>query len=436
MKKKVKKFINIVRDSTIITEITNLLAEQPSSPPVRFTNTPIVSTTDDDINYFKNNYEIEQNDNHEIIDDDILTIPNINENININKILTDESKKSYCDYSILKRLTISSLVATGTGLAMMPVFNNLVKNSDQFGIDIHNNKIVFDISTANTFIISSVSSFVTLNEFIKKHQQQKLDNDSLKIALSKTCASFSLILPLGLLWVTEIDNQKVTESSGFDQFIAWATFTTLPLIVSQTLESITNVNKVLEAKNLEMINLNDNEVVNPISIGSKIVIYGLATTSIIGRSIAFTEICKALSLASGVSEEVALGVGIALGGILTSSGVSVLEYNNVKILFETPSGNYTLKKAVLGTVALAEGVWFTLPLVSLGLSATNSYGWDSLIKGALFIPLLASHSVLESTRIYDNVSSICDYISDGFSSFKEWCCNDEVSVSGEDYYYT
>ena len=181
-----------------------------------------------------------------------------------------------------------------------------------------------------------------------------------------------------------------------------------------------------------MISLNDNEVINRVSIGSKIVIYGLAATSLIGRSIAFTEVCKSLALASGVSEEVALGVGIAIGGILTSSGVSILEYNNVKILFEVPSSEFTVKKAVIGTMSLTEGLWFTLPLIALGLEAVKD--WNPLLKGVLFVPLVISHTVLESTRVYDNMTSVCNYISDGFSSLKQWCCSEnDISLLGEEY---
>lgn len=415
------KIVNkLVKKITDVTERTSLLSNS-TSPPVRFTITPVMSNTDND--YF----EDEINDEVDSEDQDIL-------NINSNDIITVNNIKynSNCDSNVIKRFVISAIVAGGTGVAMMPVFNYLIKNSNQFGIDIHDNRIVFDISTANTFIVSSFSSFVSINEFIKKYQTYESVNDNLVTVLSKVCASFSLILPLGLLWTTEINNQKMAESSGFDQYMAWATFSTIPLVVNQVIESITNVNKVLEAKNFEMISLNDSEVINRVSIGSKIAIYGLAATSLIGRSIAFTEVCKSLALASGVSEEVALGMGIAIGGILTSSGVSILEYNNIKILFETTSGEFTVKKALMGTLALTEGLWFTLPLIALGLEATTD--WNPLLKGALFIPLVTSHTVLESTRIYDNLTSVCDYISDGYSSLKQWCCSkDDISLSGDDY---
>lgn len=406
-----------------------------STSPVRFNSTPVNSTTDEEDIVKQNTANKTYDLDTYISSGDLEEVVKLNEEEYIQQIKIINSSIKTCNLALITRYGGSCLIAAGTGLAMMPVFNYLVKNSEQFGIDIHNNKIIFDISTANTFIVSYFSSFVTMNEFIKKHQITKLDNDSFKIAISKVCASFSLILPLGLLWVTEINNQKVSDSKGFDEFMAWATFSTIPLVVNQTVESITNVNKVLEAKNFEMISLNDNDVINRISIGSKIVIYGLAATSLIGRSIAFTEVCKSLALASGVSEEVALGLGIAIGGILTSSGVSILEYNNIKILFETTSSNFTIKKALIGTVALAEGIWFTLPLVSIGLDATTD--WNPLLKAGLFVPLLASHTVLESTRIYDNLTSVSNYIYDGFSSLKSWCSGeDDISFSGDNYSYT
>lgn len=327
-------------------------------------------------------------------------------------------EEPFCTSSLTKRVIASSIVATGTGLAMMPVFNNLVKNSDKFGIDIHSNKVLFDLSTANTFIIYSFSSFITMNEFIKKHQNNEVENDVCKIKLAKVCASFSLILPLGMLWLTEANNQTVAKSKGFDEYIAWATFTSVPLITNQVIDSITHVNKLL---------INEEDKV-PLSTGGKLMLYGLAASSIAGRAIAYTEVTKSLALASGFSQELSLGMGIIGGGILTSLGVSILEHSKIKLLCETQDGECNFKKFIACGLSLTQGLWFTLPLISIGLDATSN--WNPLLKGALFVPLLISHTALESSNIYDNVLTFCDYVSDGFSHLRNCCYGEEVQIAG------
>lgn len=402
-----------------------------ASSPLKFTRTTLYSgvNSEDENNFIDNDNSNSDDaivsfpfDDRFIVDNNISKpdLDNNSEDFTINN--NDSVTTSYCTSDLAKRLTINTLVATGTGVAMMPVFNHLVKNSEKFGVDIHSNKIIFNLSTANTFLVASFSSFITMNEFIKKHQTSKLESDTWVVSLSKTCASFSLILPLGLLWVTELNNQKVADSSGFDSYMAWATFSTLPLVASQIVDSLSNVNKLLT------ITAQDNK--GSLSAGGQILTYGLAATSIVGRSIAFTEVCKSLALATGISEDISLGLGIGIGGVLASLGVSILEHNTIKILFETPHNEFTAKKLIVGGLALTEGLWFTLPLISIGLDATSN--WNPLLKGALFIPLVASHTVLESTRIYDNISTFCDYVSDGFSTLKDWCYgNDDIQLAGD-----
>lgn len=305
---------------------------------------------------------------------------------------------------MLQKLLPSTLVAVGTGLAMMPIFNHLVKNSEDFGIDIHSDDNLFAISTANTFIVASFSSFSSMYHFIKKHQEELLpESQSLAISIGKVGASCSIILPLGLLWGIELQNQQVANSSGFDKFIAWASFTTGPLLIDRIVESIQAVDNIRH----------NNHTIYLDNIGSKLVVYGLAGLSVAGRVIAYTEAAKTLSLAMGMSSEVALGVGIA-GGLISSGGITLFEYNAIKSLFAEQTERVTVKKAICGLVSALEGAWFTLPIVSLGLNLAED--WNPLLKGILFTPLFVSHTVLEATKIYNNVMMSYDTISEGISS--------------------
>jgi len=424
MKKNVTKSIRIKKE-TSVSETTTLVTKS-SSPPLRFTVTPVVS--EDNNNFFddKNTdgfYKVP-------ISDDETTVKvrdelNLESTIKANDEQESEEEIVYCDSSTIKRVIASSIVATGTGVAMMPIFNNLVKNSSKFGLDVHDNKLFLELSTANTFIISSLSSFVTMNEFIKKHQTTRIENDKWHITLAKTCASFSLIMPLGLLWTTEFNNQKVAGSSGFDEYMTWATFSSIPLIVGQITDSVSTVNTIT-----------DKTLLNSVStVGGQIFIYGLSAASLVGRAISFTEVSKNLALIMGFSPEISLAIGIATGGVLTSSGVSILEFSTLKNLFEKQYTSFDPKKVALGVFVLAEGVWFTLPLVAVGLDESDN--WNPLLKSSLFVPLAVSHSILESTKIYDKAFTLFDYVKTACSKFIQWvtdtCSVYEESSSSSSY---
>lgn len=308
-----------------------------------------------------------------------------------------------------QKLLPSAIVGVGVGAAMMPVFNHLTKNSEQFGLDIHSNQNMFIVSTANTFIVASFSSYSMMYHFIKQHQdhfEPHVSSTAVKIA--KVGASCSLVLPLGLLWGIELRNQQVAESHGFDEYVAWAAFTTVPLVIHRIIEAIKTVDDI--KNNPEHIELN--------SLGSKLVVYGLAGLSVAGRTIAYAESVKALSLAVGIDSEISLGLGIVAGGLLGSGGDTVFEYQAIKSLFSVNSSAMTPAKVAGGIVATLEGAWFTLPLVSLGLNATQE--WSPLLRGALYTPLFVSHSILEATRLYDNAYNMLETVTEGIKNMG--CC--------------
>jgi len=356
-------------------------------------------------------YVVRTDDFQDVSSTDIRVIRDDND-----KVISRSSK-----IEAVKKILPSVLVATGTGLAMMPIFNKMVKNSEQFGIDIHNDKYLFNSSTANTFIVAYFSSFSNMYSFIKKHQEQlSPESKHVCVSIGKAAASLSIMLPLGLLWSVELSNQKIAGSSGFDEFMAWATFTTAPLVIDRIVDSVNTFDKLYNKD--YFFNLN--------TTGSKMVVYGLAALSVAGRSLAFTEVAKQMALAMGVSPEVALGAGIVIGGVFGSGGTAVFEYQAIKSLFEVKQSDYSVKNLLIAGLSTAEGIWFTLPIISLGLTATD--GWNPLLKGALLVPVLVSHTTLEATRIYDNISNFCDYVSDGISSVKDWCFgSNDIQLVGD-----
>lgn len=449
MKKKtqITKRITTTESIDIVKEVSVLKTENSplvASSPLRFTNFTGFATTDEENPAsFKPVVQDDEESNNESYQnikitprsDDIVSVGwtknneayivrqsdlNDFQEVSSSDVIVREPSTS-SKISVIKKILPSVVVATGTGLAMMPIFNKMVKNSEQFGLDIHSDKYLFNSSTANTFIVAYFSSFSNMYSFIKKHQDiLSPDSKHVCISIGKAAASLSIVLPLGLLWSVELSNQKIAGSSGFDEFMAWATFTTLPLVIDRMVDSSNTFDKLYNKD--YFFNLN--------TTGSKMVVYGLSALSVAGRSLAFTEIAKQMALGMGLSPEVALGTGIVIGGVFGSGGTALFEYQAVKSLFEVKAAEYNPKTMLIAAFSTAEGVWFTLPIISLGLTATE--GWNPLLKGALLVPLLVSHTTLEATRMYDNVSNFCDYVSDGIYSIKDWCFgNNDIQITGD-----
>lgn len=416
-----KQIINVSQPISIVVNTNNNQQEQSftaSSPLLLRTasgNTPGVVIVSDDPKYvYKSDPETtDEGFSNEKFLPDYLSEHDSFQKINAKPepILGQKAK-----IQLVQKLLPSTLIATGTGLAMMPIFNHLVKNSEIFGINIHSDKNIFAISTANTFIVASFSSFSTMYHFIQKYQHQMApESQHIMVTLGKIGASCSVILPLGLLWGIELQNQKIAGSTGFDEFVAWATFTTTPLIIDRIVESLQTVNNIYES--------NHNIELN--SVGSKLAVYGLAGLSVTGRALAYTEAAQVLGIAMGMDPQFALATGIVAGGILGSAGITLFEYNAIKSLFAEQKEPMTVKKALCGAVSTIEGAWFTLPIISLGLQFADN--WNPLLKGMIFTPLFVSHTVLEATRLYNNIMMTYDDVVEGIDALG--CCDSNADVS-------
>jgi hypothetical protein len=299
---------------------------------------------------------------------------------------------------LFKRIFMSSVAGLGTGLAMMPIFNAEVRNLDNFGIDIHDSIAAFSISTINTLIVSSVISATIIYNSMK---EESLDIEALPrkqqlmIDFGRTAAICSTVFPLSLLWQVELHDQQVANSSGFDEFMAWATFTTMPLIICKTLESFDAVKDFAK---------NEHKQIELKSSGSKLTVYGLSSLSITGRFISYTAAAYSLGSAMGLGDDVALTAGIAVGGVCGSGIVGLAEYLTLKSLFKERTTAFSKKEVLAGALTTLEGIWFTMPLVSTGINYTKS--WNPFITGALYTPLFISHAICESSTIYNNIKKL------------------------------
>lgn len=291
-----------------------------------------------------------------------------------------------------KLLLASSILGIGTGFAMMPIFNNEVWDLDKYGIHIHEYESMFIISTINTLLVTSMYSILSLYHYFNSTQEAEELTSSQKVALNfgKVGSVATSILPLALLWNIELHDQQVSGSSGFDKFIAWAAFTTIPLLILKIVEAYEAMSKVVKGE-YDDINLD--------SIGSKLFTYGTTVLSALARGISFSAATIELAKNIGFDEDTSKVLGILIGGVLGSVVSGISEYQAVKSLFRKTEGGFSKREIATSMLSTVEGMWFALPTVSVGLNATQN--WNLLIRGAIFTPLFLSRTALEATNMYN-----------------------------------
>lgn len=290
----------------------------------------------------------------------------------------------------------STILGTGVGLAMMPIFNEEVEHLENYGIDVHGNSTFFTISAINTLIVAGVSTgFYFYNYIFNSKKEEELELNKIQkgaLALCKVGGFVGSLIPVGMLWNIELNDQKIEGTHGFDQFIAWATFTSLPLIFFKTLNNFEQVSKYIMGKsdNTDLPNL-----------GSKITVYGLSGISLISRGISLTYIFNEFQKQLGADESISLPISIITGGVIGNITLGLSEYSNLKKLFKNNIDGSNYKQLLLGISSALEGGWFSLPLITQGLEATKD--WNALLKGAIFAPFFLSHMNSESSHLYHSI---------------------------------
>lgn len=297
-----------------------------------------------------------------------------------------------------KALLASSAIGLGTGFAMMPIFNDGIRSVEDYGIDIHDSTAAFGISTANTFVFYLLSRMVmtynALNWNRAKTEQMQFDHATdkqlLAIKIGKALAVSTALLPISQLWEIELHNKEVAGTDGFDQFMAWAAFTTLPLLIQRTIQSFDPIHNLV---------LGEHDKIKLDSLGSKFCAIGIPLLASFARALTYAAATKNLCESMGLSKELSSATGALLGGVLSASIVGLSEYLAMKSLFKAQTTELTKKDIAIGVCALLEGIWFTLPTISTGTQAVED--WNPLVKAALFTPLLISHSAFEARVFYD-----------------------------------
>lgn len=288
---------------------------------------------------------------------------------------------------------LSGSIGLGTGLAMMPVFNKELTSIDKFGINIHANKTAFITSTINTLAVTTPA--ITLPTYKELSNKTIYDISQKQKLLFKVALGLSAIPPLlqvSQLWNTELHDQEVAKSSGFDEYIAWATCTTIPLLAGQIIKNLNNVRDFTYG-------LKPNHELD--SLGSKVFVYSTSFLSTLGRAIAYTHAIKTFFDNLGCDENFSLSLGIILGGLLGSSINGIIEFNNIKSLFSKSTDNLSKKEIALGVLCGIEGAWFSLPTISDGLEMTEN--WNEFLQALIFFPTFISRAIHESTLLYNSL---------------------------------
>jgi hypothetical protein len=292
------------------------------------------------------------------------------------------------------KLAISSIMGIGAGLAMMPIFNNEVYKLDNYGINVHEYETLFIISTLNTLLLISTCSIINSYKYFTDTEvtQQFSNNQKTALTVAKLGAVASSIVPLGLLWNVELHDQQVDNSEGFDKFVAWAAFSTIPLMVVKIIESYETMGKFVKGEYKEL---------KLDSVGSKIMTYSIDILSAVARGLSFTAITSELCKNIGFEEDTANIIGIVVGGVLTNSVSAINEHFSMKNMFIKQDKPISAKKFAVGVVSAVEGMWFSLPTISAGLNFTSS--WNPLLKGMLFAPYFVTKATKEASSMYNSI---------------------------------
>ncbi len=305
-----------------------------------------------------------------------------------NNCLFDKVK---CNKVKLVQLALSGIVGIGTGLAMLPIFDAEINDLEDAGLNIDKYNITSIAVSVNTLLLFSSVATISLYHYMKEKNNDANITELKKVALevSKVAAMCATILPVSQLWATEISNQEITGSEGFNEFIAWATITTVPLCIFKSIEAYDYLKDFILNK-LDSIPLD--------TVGSKLFVYMPTVLSATGRFIAYSASASYLGTEIGLSSEFSVAMGILIGGIAGSTVIGIGEYNSLKYLFSEREHPLSWKQKVGAALCMGEGVLLTLPLVTTGMEAVKE--WSPYIKGILFAPLFLSHAIYEGRSIY------------------------------------
>jgi hypothetical protein len=244
------------------------------------------------------------------------------------------------------------------------------------------------------------------------HSNNEKNNTSFKCSVQKEVllkigsALLSVsgaVLPLYLLWKIELHDREEVQSSGFDKFIAWATFTSVPLATFKVLDTYEEIYANFKKHLLYKDNNNITQLDN---VGAKLAVYGVGSLALVARGIMLYKMTSEIMEYIEVEETASDIVSFTIGSIAINSIYAVAEHSKLKQLFSSNqalnhSAKVTLKQICFALFSAIEGSWFALPAVGISLTAMEEF--NPLLKGALLFPMWLSSSVYESSNMYEAI---------------------------------
>lgn len=309
------------------------------------------------------------------------------------KVLKEQNyllEKISCGKVKLVKLLISGVIGIGTGLAMLPIFDGELNELENAGINIDEYNITSISVSLNTLILFSSVASISIYHYLQDHSKDKpSEMQKVALELGKVASMCATILPISQLWGIELNNQYITGTEGFNEYIAWATATTVPLCIFKSIENYEYVKDFVLNK-LDYIKLDN--------VGSKLFVYMPTILSSVGRFISYSASAAYIGEELGLTKEFSLLMGALIGGVAGSGVIGIAEHNSLKFLFEANERPLSIKQKLGAVICGIEGVLLTLPLVTTGMEAVES--WSPFLKGLIFSPLFVSHSIYEARTIY------------------------------------
>lgn len=307
---------------------------------------------------------------------------------------------------LVLKIGFSSTFAFLTGLGMMPIFDDDVKSLTTDALDWEDNKYLSPIIAINTLVVFSLlANYLFLKYLMRESGSEESKDESGKLSLlaAKSVSVCASLAPVSQLWVVELENKEYVDSEGFDEYIAWAMATSLPILLHESMLCYSALKAQLK-DNLTQINLN--------SVGDNVFVYIPTLLAIPGRFISYYYSTYFLAKKIGLPEELSIVSGIIIGGVLGSAVLGVAEYRSLKSLFENKEASLDKLRITFGAVCALEGALLTLPMVATGISAIEDQ--PVLIKGVLYYPLFISSTVLRGSSLYEAFMGNCNIIKDIF----------------------
>lgn len=356
-----------------------------------------------------------------------------------------------------KAIAASSVLALGVGAGMMPIFNDDVRGIKEFGIDVHSSTAGLYVETINTLLINSTVSLVALYTIFKNYDNTRFDQCSIvekaMVNLAKFGSVASSLLPLSQLWLVELNNKEVAKSDGFDQFLTWATLTSIPIVTYNSLKVFDNFTNYFEHRAPIF------SEIKALSRGAQVFIVCMNLLGLAGRAITYHMIIEQAMeetldidpTVANVSAGVFAGVSSVLNALWELDSAQKFWHKKVEkkhIVQQEPSiqtdqelnaqlntHHYpsthdkptTLKDIALGLVSFFEGAWLTLPLLSCGMYVMQS--WHAVIQGILLFPLAIMQVTAEGDFIYKNLAGI-DFDRGVNLAGDNLCCHDDNVEQG------